>query len=207
MSRRTEDSDDVEVMAVECVQHSLIYETPEQAAEGLSIRTIKLLSKAPSEHVFVNLIGKRFDQLVVIEKTEKRDYKGSVMWKCRCDCGTECTYSEDELVHHRIRSCGCYRLNVLNHNLNNGLHRTQGTCLERLCISKARADSKSGYVGIYITTKGRYRATIGLQGKRYNLGTYSTLEEAIRARKHGEELHHEFLQKYKDQLFAEGESS
>ena len=201
------DSYDAEVMAADYRQHSLAYEAPGCTADGPSLKINKRLPEVTNGFAHVNLIGKRFNQLLVIEKTEHRDYKGSVVWKCRCDCGTECLYSEDQLVHHRTRSCGCYRSNVLNHNLNNGLHRTEGTCLERLCISKARADSKSGHVGIYITAKGSYRASIGFQGKRYYLGTYSTLEDAIKARKRGEEMHHEFLRELKDKLFTEGESS
>ena len=41
-----------------------------------------------------------------------------------------------------------------------------------------------------------YRALIGFQGKRYYLGTYATLEEAIKARQRGEQMHLDFLEKY-----------
>lgn len=154
-------------------------------------------SKEPDQTkhiVFRNLLGIRVGQLMVVEKLQKRDRKGCVVWKCICDCGNTCEYSEDQLVNHKLVSCGCYRANVLKYNLNKSLHRMQGTCLERLCIKKARSDSKSGLVGIHITTNGRYRASIGFKGKRYNLGTFENLEDAIKARKCAERIHYEFIE-------------
>ena len=143
-----------------------------------------------------DLLGMRIGRLLVFEKLPKRDRKGCVIWKCVCDCGNTCEYSMDQLINHKIVSCGCYRTNVLKHNLNNGLHRMQGMCLERLCITKARPDSKSGVVGIHITTNGYYRASIGFQGKRYNLGMFENIEDAIKARKHAEKIHRDFLENH-----------
>lgn len=55
-----------------------------------------------------DLTNKRFGSLVAIEPTtERRD--GSVVWRCRCDCGKECTVNTRHLnrKNHRVRSCGC----------------------------------------------------------------------------------------------------
>lgn len=76
----------------------------------------------------------------------------------------------------------------------------EGTCLERLCMTKARADSKSQHVGIYITTNGRYRASIGFKGKRYHLGTFVKLEDALAARKRGEQMHEVFVREIKQTI-------
>lgn len=153
--------------------------------------------KEESKILYKDLTGMQFGQLVVYEKSSLRDYKGSVVWKCKCSCGSECTYSEDMLIHHKTISCGCYRSEVLRYNLNKGLHRMEGTCLERLCLTKARSDSRSGYIGIYITKDGRYRASIGFKGKRYWLGTFSNLEDALAARKRGEQMHEKFVAQIK----------
>ena len=38
---------------------------------------------------FIDLTGKRYGRLTVIEKTDQRA-NGSVVWRCQCDCGNEC---------------------------------------------------------------------------------------------------------------------
>ena len=35
-----------------------------------------------------NLIGQKFNKLLVLEKTSQRE-GGSIVWKCKCDCGKE----------------------------------------------------------------------------------------------------------------------
>lgn len=162
--------------------------------------------RSHSTPYYRDLTGQRFGWLTVIKKTESRDYKGSILWQCHCDCGNDVLYSEDMLVHSTIVSCGCYKENVICKRLNETLHRINGTCLERLNLQKARSDSKSGHVGVHKINEGRYRAHISLQGKRYHLGYYTTLEEAIEARHRGEQLHKDFLNRY-FQGYVNGEQS
>jgi hypothetical protein len=54
----------------------------------------------------VNLKGQRFGRLVVIEETSERD-KGSVVWKCECDCGGVKKASAKNLKQQFVKSCGC----------------------------------------------------------------------------------------------------
>lgn len=54
-----------------------------------------------------DLTGQRFGRLVAIEPTAKR-YGGSVVWRCRCDCGNEHLVSASILNSGAVRSCGCY---------------------------------------------------------------------------------------------------
>lgn len=65
-----------------------------------------------------DLIGKRFDRLTVIEKTDKRKNK-SVIWKCKCDCGNFIEAPTHSLVTKHLRSCGClfqetHRIDITN---------------------------------------------------------------------------------------------
>lgn len=53
-----------------------------------------------------NLIGKKFNRLLVLEKTDKRE-GGSIVWKCLCDCGKECFASTRGLTSENKKSCGC----------------------------------------------------------------------------------------------------
>lgn len=57
----------------------------------------------------VDLTGMRKGRLTVLEPLDKRDYKGCIIWRCRCDCGQECEYSGDALRNANVCSCGCYR--------------------------------------------------------------------------------------------------
>ena len=49
----------------------------------------------------------------------------------------------------------------------------------------------------WLTAKGRWRASICFKGKRHYLGSYTSFEDAVKARRRAEEnLHDRFLQEY-----------
>ena len=63
-----------------------------------------------------------------------------------------------------------------------------GTQISRIRSDRLIASNTSGARGVYYNPKtGRWRARLRFQGKTYNLGTYRTLEEAVKARKNGED--------------------
>lgn len=142
---------------------------------------------------FRDLTGQRINMLTVNEKTDRRDAKGSIIWRCTCDCGKECYISEDVLTSGNRVSCGCHREEQLK-QIHDQLHLTDNTIIERLGLRKGR--SSTGISGVYKLKNGKYRAMIGFQGKRYDLGTYKTLEEAVSARERGLEMHFDYLEKY-----------
>lgn len=55
----------------------------------------------------LNLVGKRYGRLVVLEKIGVR--KRKTYWKCVCDCGKECEADTSSLNYGMKRSCGCLR--------------------------------------------------------------------------------------------------
>lgn len=63
----------------------------------------------------IDLTGQTFGRLTVLEETEHRDSKGSIIWKCQCSCKnkTTCYYSCRNLRNGNCRSCGCLRLENL----------------------------------------------------------------------------------------------
>ena len=63
-----------------------------------------------------NITGLRFDRLVAIEPTEKRDHRGVVYWKCKCDCGNEAIVNGSALRRGAIKSCGCLRVEATRKN-------------------------------------------------------------------------------------------
>lgn len=54
-----------------------------------------------------DLRGRRFGKLVAEEPTDKRMDSGSVVWRCRCDCGKTVEVSARRLIRGQVRSCGC----------------------------------------------------------------------------------------------------
>lgn len=54
-----------------------------------------------------DLTGERFGRLVVLGLADVPDRKGFIFWRVRCDCGTEKTVMQNNLVFGRTKSCGC----------------------------------------------------------------------------------------------------
>lgn len=46
-----------------------------------------------------DLTGKRFGRLTVLEETSNRIDNGSIVWKCKCDCGNVIEISSKRLVN------------------------------------------------------------------------------------------------------------
>lgn len=59
----------------------------------------------------LDLIGKRFGRLTVIERVENKGK--STRYLCRCDCGKEKIFYTTNLVRGLSTSCGCYRKDKL----------------------------------------------------------------------------------------------
>ena len=72
----------------------------------------------------VDLTGKRFGRLVVLEQAESHiDKKGRKirMWKCKCDCGNETIVRHGGLQRGTTTSCGCFHKEIVG-----SLNRTHG---------------------------------------------------------------------------------
>ena len=64
----------------------------------------------PQTGLLENIIGKKFNHLTVIEKTEKRSC-GKILYKCVCDCKkqSEVFATKTDLESNHTTSCGCAR--------------------------------------------------------------------------------------------------
>ena len=63
--------------------------------------------KGQKPHNFKDLSGKKFNMLSVLSYAGKR--KGSILWNCKCECGSKTTATSYELTHGAKKSCGCLR--------------------------------------------------------------------------------------------------
>lgn len=59
-----------------------------------------------------DLTGRKFNRLLVLSRSKKRDNQKKILWNCKCDCGNKLLVRRFNLFHG-IVSCGCYRKEVL----------------------------------------------------------------------------------------------
>lgn len=100
----------------------------------------------------INIVGNKYGRLTVIGKTNKRDATGSVVWKCKCNCGNIIYCNVTVLKNGHTKSCGCYKLDYnreqgkilfTKHGLKNTrLYNTwcsmKQRCMDKHCKSYSR---------------------------------------------------------------------
>ncbi len=55
-----------------------------------------------------DITGLRSGKLTAVEKTNQ-NYRGSALWRCRCDCGKEVLLEAYQITGEKVKSCGCTR--------------------------------------------------------------------------------------------------
>lgn len=140
-----------------------------------------------------DFVGRRFGMLTVLEYAGKRG--GMHRWKCRCDCGRETTVGQTLLQSGKTKSCGCLKKTTILENL----RLVDGTSITKLEAAKdcPISSNRSGVTGVYWNKRCRkWTAQITFKGKTYYLGSYESIDDAIKARKQGEEMYANFLEWY-----------
>lgn len=56
-----------------------------------------------------DISGQRFGKLTALAPTGERSSSGSIIWRCRCDCGKEVSADLNQLMSGNKKSCGCLR--------------------------------------------------------------------------------------------------
>lgn len=129
-----------------------------------------------------DISGMEFGFLTALEPTDKRDRK-DVVWLCRCKCGKTVELAATRLILNNTLSCGCIQKEFIK--------RTNkyfgGTSLEKsLKDTVTSTRSMSGYVGV-TRKRDKWQAYITYKRQRISLGTYTKLEDAVKARAKGKE--------------------
>lgn len=137
-------------------------------------------------YVFSDISGQKFRKLLALYPTDKRTAKGSVVWHCRCDCGNEVEVGYNELMYSQIQSCGCVKREH-DRQLASFLTHVEGTSIDAIKSKKTPSNNTTGYRGVY-NIHGKYLAKIVFQKKQYYLGTYDSIEDAVKARQEAETL-------------------
>ena len=149
-----------------------------------------------------DLCGARFGKLEVIGLSDKRGSRGArtvPLWECRCECGNITYKATDTLKNADLSMCGdCARLYAAAKMRENAGYSC-GTQISRLVGDQPNVTSSSGARGVYYEQKsGKWRARLRFKRRLISLGTFTSFEEAVKARKRGEELiYGEFLEEMK----------
>lgn len=153
-----------------------------------------------------DLKNQRFGRLLVVEETEKRTDGGSVVWKCKCDCGNFIEVSSKRLINNINISCGCYQKECQKYSINK-LHSKQlieKTNIDLISKFQANSNSKSGIRGVHwCEQKQKWISTLTFQKKLVLNKTFNKneLEKAIKARQKAEEKYFKpILEKYKKEV-------
>lgn len=143
----------------------------------------------------LDLTGQRYGKLSALAPAE--NVGNRTAWLCRCDCGQETVVKTHHLCSGHTKTCGCQN-GAGGPRTALGLTYIDGTCVEMIRSKTIRRNNTSGVPGVdWWAAKGRWRAAICFKGKRYYLGSYTRFEDAVRARRQGEEqLHDAFLQEF-----------
>lgn len=144
----------------------------------------------------MELIGKRFGRLKVIENDKLRPYYVI----CECECGNSVSVRRGSLTksHSPTRSCGCLRRETASAigsrtiygNFAKTLETNQkyGTNFQIIGRTTPSRNNRSGYTGVWFDpARGKYEAYISLHKRRICLGRFSNLNDAIAARRQAEE--------------------
>lgn len=97
-----------------------------------------------------DLTGQRFYRWMVICQSEERQCK-SIMWICRCDCGTERIVNGANLRRGLTKSCGCHNKemaathckNMAKHNMHNSRLYHIWNGMKRRCQNQNAANYKN----------------------------------------------------------------
>lgn len=170
-----------------------------QTVNSVAERGREMMAAGHHSREKLNLTGQKFGRLTVLAPAE--NIGTQTAWLCRCECGNETVAVTKRLRDGHLVSCGCDKEHfgeppcVVGRS---SLTFVDGTCVEMLRANTVRRNNTSGVPGVdWMERKRLWRATICFKGKRYYLGGFRNFEDAVQARKRGEErFFNSFLQEF-----------
>lgn len=143
-----------------------------------------------------DLTGQMFARLTAIKAVYQH---GRRAWECLCSCGNTVYVSANNLLQGRVRSCGCLLADVNRKHLPKALSKrplADGTNLAAISRTSPTKANTSGHTGVsWHQPTGKWLAYINFRGKRYHLGVFDDIQDAVEARaKAKDELHNTYLQ-------------
>ena len=152
-----------------------------------------------------DLTGQRFGQLVVLGRADQRGSRGKrtvPLWECRCDCGNITYKSTDVLTNPSVSMCSECADKYTTDQMREHLRFFDGTQIGKLTVDIKASNNLSGVRGVYYDKNtNKYRVRIKLKGKLLHIGSYSSLDDAIKAREEAQKVYYgTILESYKNSL-------
>ena len=140
-----------------------------------------------------DITERQFGRLTAVRPTEERTESGSIVWELQCECGNTVHKTVNELKTGRVLSCGCLYKESRSEVAKFRKDFVDNTCLSSIVAGKTpNSRNTSGHTGVYLDKKsGKWQAYINYKKKRYYLGFFTNIDDAIRARKEGEARIHD----------------
>ena len=139
-------------------------------------------------------VGFRIGKLTVESPTQERK-NGYIVWLCRRDCGKETVVGQTLLQSGKTKSCGCLQAASIVKKLK--LCEDTSVAILEASGRHLLPTNTSEYTGVYQNRRsGKWCAQITFKRKTYYLVSYDRLEDAVAARRRGEEMYDNFIQWY-----------
>ncbi|QQE75238.1 RNA-binding protein [Brevibacillus composti] len=141
--------------------------------------------------------------MIVVERAGATKNQNA-LWLCQCDCGGTIAARATGLRRGDTISCGCSSKSMaLNARKVMIEEQTIDGVQVPLLTKKVRSDSRTGHKGVARRIrKGKeyYEVNITLKGKRYHVGTFADINDAIKARRDAEIKYHQpYIRALEDQ--------
>ena len=96
----------------------------------------------------IDLTGRRFGRLLVVEKHGNKGK--AVAWLCKCDCGSEVIVRGHDLRNGATQSCGCiHKEQLVERNTTHGLYGTRlyniWGCMAQRCYNEKTPPHRCKY--------------------------------------------------------------
>lgn len=130
-----------------------------------------------------DITGMTFGYLTAIEPTGAKN-RGDIVWLFKCKCGNTVELPATRALVGNTLSCGC----LVGAVLKEAKKYYGGTSIVQSMTEQVKsARSISGYTGVS-PKRDKWQAHITYKGVRYSLGSYSSIDGAVKARARAKEL-------------------
>lgn len=63
---------------------------------------------------YIDMVGQKFGEWIVLEKSNKKVTSHAIFWKCQCSCGTIAEIAGTDLRAGKTTKCKCHKANLEN---------------------------------------------------------------------------------------------